>query len=257
MAVKQIVEGVYRISLSWSNVYVLTDGNEAVLIDTGLKQDRSALLAGLQQIGIAETQVTAVLLTHAHCDHAGNVAYFTRTSGGKAKLSVHRLEAPYIALPRQPYTPKGFSKLLRPFTSLCLAVGEYLFPVERCSVEVLLEQDTMVEAPGGALRVIAVTTEKRLPYLPDVPTIAEQGFPGYEISSWQGVFAPAGTPKDIIDRLNGEIVAMLNTPEVQARITREGAVPVGSSPEQWSERFKNDVEKWAKVAKSAGLAAGN
>ena len=155
MAVKQIVEGVYRISLSWSNVYVLTDGNEAVLIDTGLKQDRSALLAGLQQIGIAETQVTAVLLTHAHCDHAGNVAYFTRTSGGKAKLSVHRLEAPYIVFPRQPYTPKGFGKLLRPFTSLCLAVGEYLFPVERCSVEVLLEQDTMVEAPGGALRVIA------------------------------------------------------------------------------------------------------
>ena len=68
------------------------------------------------------------------------------------------------------------------------------------------------------------------------------------------MFAPAGTPKDIIDRLNGEIVAMLKTPEVQARIKREGAVPVGSSPEQWSERFKNEVEKWAKVAKSAGLS---
>src|SRR5207344_2575296 len=82
----------------------------------------------------------------------------------------------------------------------------------------------------GALRAIAVTTEERLPYLPDVPTIAELGFPGYEISSWQGVFAPAGTPKDIIDKLNGEIVAMLKTPEVQARITREGALPIGSSP---------------------------
>jgi tripartite-type tricarboxylate transporter receptor subunit TctC len=107
------------------------------------------------------------------------------------------------------------------------------------------------------LRVLAVTTEKRLPELPDVPTIAELGYPGYEISSWQGVFAPAGTPKDIIDKLNGEIIAMLQTPEVKARITREGADPVGSSPEQWSARFKNEVEKWAKVVKSAGLSAGN
>jgi tripartite-type tricarboxylate transporter receptor subunit TctC len=90
-----------------------------------------------------------------------------------------------------------------------------------------------------------------------VPTIAELGYPGYEISSWQAVFAPAGTPKDIVGKLNGEIVAMLKTPEVHARIVREGAVPVGSSPEQWAERFGNEVAKWAKVAKSAGLAAAH
>jgi tripartite-type tricarboxylate transporter receptor subunit TctC len=71
------------------------------------------------------------------------------------------------------------------------------------------------------------------------------------------VFAPAGTPKDLIDKLNGEIIAMLQTPGVKARITREGAEPVGSSPEQWSARFRNEVEKWAKVAKSAGLSAAN
>jgi tripartite-type tricarboxylate transporter receptor subunit TctC len=88
-----------------------------------------------------------------------------------------------------------------------------------------------------------------------VPTVAELGYPGYEISSWQGVFAPAGTPKDIIARLNGEIVTMLKTPEVDARIKREGAVPIGSSPEQWSARFRAEVEKWAKVVKSAGLSA--
>ena len=119
-------------------------------------------------------------------------------------------------------------------------------------VHFALTASTLQHVRSGALRVLAVTTEKRLPDLPDVPTIAELGYPGYEISSWQGVFAPAGTPKDIIDKLNGEIVAMLQTPEVQARITREGADPVGSSPEQWSARFKNEVEKWAKVAKSAG-----
>jgi tripartite-type tricarboxylate transporter receptor subunit TctC len=124
-------------------------------------------------------------------------------------------------------------------------------------VHFALTASTLQHVRSGALRVLAVTTEKRLPDLPDVPTIAELGYPDYEISSWQAVFAPAGTPKDIVDRLNSEIVAMLGTPEVQARITREGAVPVGSSPEQWSERFRNEVAKWAKVAKSAGLSAAN
>ena len=117
-----------------------------------------------------------------------------------------------------------------------------------------LTASTLQHVRSGALRVLAVTTEKRLPDLPDVPTIAELGYPGYEISSWQGVFAPAGTPKEIVGRLNAEIVAMLKTPEVQARITREGAIPIGSSPEEFADRVKNEVEKWARVAKSAGLA---
>jgi tripartite-type tricarboxylate transporter receptor subunit TctC len=124
-------------------------------------------------------------------------------------------------------------------------------------VHFALTASTLQHVRSGALRALAVTTNKRIPELPDVPTIAELGYPGYEISSWQGVFAPAGTPTEIIDKLNGEIVAMLKTPEVQARITREGAIPVGSSPEQWSARFKNEVDKWAKVAKSAGLSTAN
>ena len=124
-------------------------------------------------------------------------------------------------------------------------------------VHFALTASTLQHVRSGALRVLAVTTEQRLPDLPDAPTIAELGYPGYEISSWQGVFAPAGTPKDIIDKLNGEIVAMLKTTEVQARITREGALPIGSSPEQWSMRFKNEVDKWAKVARSAGLSTSN
>jgi tripartite-type tricarboxylate transporter receptor subunit TctC len=121
-------------------------------------------------------------------------------------------------------------------------------------VHFALTASTLQHVRSGALRVLAVTTEKRLPDLQDVPTIAELGYSGYEISSWQGVFAPAGTPQAIIDKLNGEIVAMLRTPEVQERIKREGAVPIGSSPEQWSERFRAEVAKWAKVAKSAGLS---
>jgi tripartite-type tricarboxylate transporter receptor subunit TctC len=116
-----------------------------------------------------------------------------------------------------------------------------------------LTASTLQHVRAGALRALAVTTEKRLPDLPDVPTIAELGYPGYEISSWQGVFAPAGTPKEIVGRLNREIVAMLKTPEVEARIVREGALPVGSSAEEFATRFKSEVAKWAHVAKIAGL----
>jgi tripartite-type tricarboxylate transporter receptor subunit TctC len=107
---------------------------------------------------------------------------------------------------------------------------------------------------AGKLRVLAVTTEKRLPYLPDVPTIAESGFPTYEISSWQGVLAPAGTPPTVIAKINGELVDLLKTPAMRERMAREGADPVGSTPQQFGERVKSEVDKWAKVAKAAGLA---
>jgi tripartite-type tricarboxylate transporter receptor subunit TctC len=110
---------------------------------------------------------------------------------------------------------------------------------------------------AGSLRVLAVTTEQRLPYLPDVPTMAELGFRGYEITSWQGVFAPAGTPKDVVAKINSELVRMINSPEVRARMSREGADPVGSSPEQFAERMRNEVAKWSKVARDAGMATAN
>jgi tripartite-type tricarboxylate transporter receptor subunit TctC len=120
-----------------------------------------------------------------------------------------------------------------------------------------LSASSLQHVRTGSLRVLAVTTEKRIDELPDVPTIAELGYPGYEISSWQGVFAPTGTPKEIIGRLNAEIVQLIRSPEVTERIKREGANPVASTPEQFSARFVNEMDKWAKVVRSAGLAAGN
>jgi tripartite-type tricarboxylate transporter receptor subunit TctC len=110
---------------------------------------------------------------------------------------------------------------------------------------------------AGTLRAIAVTTEERLPYLPDVPTIAELGFPGYEISSWQGVFAPAGTPKDVVVKINGELVRMLNVPDVRRRISQEGADPIGSTPEAFANRVKNEITKWTKVIKTSGIQPSN
>jgi tripartite-type tricarboxylate transporter receptor subunit TctC len=108
---------------------------------------------------------------------------------------------------------------------------------------------------NGTLRAIAVTTDKRLPYLPNVPTIAESGYPDYEMNSWQAAFAPAGTPKDVVTKINTEIVRMLRTPEVRDRIALEGADPVGSTPEEFSRRLASEMAKWAKVVKETGMAA--
>ncbi len=82
-------------------------------------------------------------------------------------------------------------------------------------------------AKDGKLRALAVTTAKRSSIAPDVPTLAESGLPGYEVGSWQGVFAPAGTPPEIVKRLNAEIVKIVNMPDVQEKLTALGAEPVG------------------------------
>jgi tripartite-type tricarboxylate transporter receptor subunit TctC len=110
---------------------------------------------------------------------------------------------------------------------------------------------------AGSLRPIAVTTARRLPYLPDVPTIAELGYPGYEISTWQGMFAPAGTPKEVVNKIGGEVVRMLKSADIRERIEREGSDPIGTMPEEFTERFKSEITKWARVTKEAGMQAGN
>src|SRR5262249_16157374 len=106
---------------------------------------------------------------------------------------------------------------------------------------------------AGTLRALAVTTEQRLATLPDVPTIAELGFPGYEISSWQGLFAPAGTPKEVVAKISAETVAMLKAPDIRQRIAQEGADPLGSMPDAFTARVRAEIAKWGKVVRDAGI----
>ena len=107
----------------------------------------------------------------------------------------------------------------------------------------------------GKLRAIAVTTETRAPSLPDVPTIAESGFPAYEINSWQGLFAPAKTPPDIVRKLSETMVAIVGDPEFRAVLTQEGSEPVGGSVEQFTTHVHKEVAKWARVVKESGATA--
>ncbi len=107
-------------------------------------------------------------------------------------------------------------------------------------------------AKAGKLRALAVTTAKRSSIAPDVPTLAESGLPGFEVGSWQGVFAPAGTPPAIVKRLNAEIVKALNLPDVREKLGGLGAEIVADSPEEFSALVKAEVVKWADVVKKSG-----
>ena len=109
----------------------------------------------------------------------------------------------------------------------------------------------MVQA--GKLKALAVTTPQRSPALPDVPTIAEAGLPNFEAVAWFGMLAPAGTPRDIVTKLNGEIVRVLKLPDVNERLSGMGAIVVGSTPDEFATWMRNEVAKWAKVVKAAGV----
>jgi tripartite-type tricarboxylate transporter receptor subunit TctC len=106
---------------------------------------------------------------------------------------------------------------------------------------------------AGKLRGLAVTGAKRLPSLPDLPTIAESGFPGYEASSWYGILAPAGTPPDIVARLNAELSKALEQPEVKTSLRAEGAEPVGGSPEQFAAHIRSEKERLGKLIRDANI----
>jgi len=107
-------------------------------------------------------------------------------------------------------------------------------------------------AKAGNLRALAVTTAQRSAVAPEIPTMAEAGLPGYEIGSWQGVFAPAGTPPEIVRRLNTEIVRILKSPEVHDKLIALGAEPVGNSVDEFTAMVKSEVVKWADVVKRSG-----
>ena len=106
---------------------------------------------------------------------------------------------------------------------------------------------------SGRLRALGVTTPKRISGLPDVPTVAEAGVPGYESVQWYGLLAPAGTPKEIIARLHKDIVPTLLAPELKERLAGEGVEVVASSSEEFAAYLRAETAKWAKVVKSAGI----
>jgi tripartite-type tricarboxylate transporter receptor subunit TctC len=108
------------------------------------------------------------------------------------------------------------------------------------------------QVKAGKLKALGVLTSKRLAFLPNIPTIAESGLPGFEANNWFAVLAPAGTPKDIVNLLNAEIAKIVVIPGLRDHLASQGAILEGSTPEQLSVMIKSDLAKWAKVVKDSG-----
>jgi tripartite-type tricarboxylate transporter receptor subunit TctC len=114
-------------------------------------------------------------------------------------------------------------------------------------------QPLQAQIQAGKLRALAVTTAKRFPLLPDLPTIAESGYPGFEALAWNGVLVPAATPKPIVARLNAEINAVLKLPDVVQKMQAQGFALIGGTPEEFGALIKGESERWAPVIRQVGL----
>jgi tripartite-type tricarboxylate transporter receptor subunit TctC len=113
----------------------------------------------------------------------------------------------------------------------------------------------LIGLKGGRVRAIAVSSRERSSVLPDVPTVSESGFPGFDAMGWFGFFAPAGTPADIVNRLNAETRSALAMPEVRERILATGNEPWWSTPEEFGVFVRAEIGKWGRVVKQSGASA--
>jgi tripartite-type tricarboxylate transporter receptor subunit TctC len=105
---------------------------------------------------------------------------------------------------------------------------------------------------AGRLRALAVTGTRRSPLLPAVPTVSESGLPGFDVTSWYGIFAPAALPKNLVAKINNDVAAILDAPDMKQRLDQLGADPAPMSPEEYAKFVRAEVEKWAKVVRASG-----
>ena len=112
---------------------------------------------------------------------------------------------------------------------------------------------TYPQVKSGGLRILAVSSAKRMSAIPDVPTVAESGIPGFETGSWQGVLAPKGTPREVIAKLNTDFINVLKTAEMRERLAAQGAEVLTDTPEAFTTFLTNETQRWAKVVKTSGV----
>ena len=108
---------------------------------------------------------------------------------------------------------------------------------------------------SGRLRALGVSSPERWPSLPEIPTVSEAGVPGYESSSWQGLFGPAKLPLELVTRLHREVADIAKTADMQKRLSNEGLLPQGTTPQAFEKFIAVEIAKWAKVVKAAGIVA--
>ena len=181
------------------------------------------------------------LLTMAR-EQPGKLSYASAGNGSSNHLAGEMLKA-----------AAGIDVLHVPYKGGAPALTDLLGG--RISYMLLNPVEVLPHVKSQRLRALAVGADKRIAILPDVPTVAEAGLPGYEASVWWGLLAPAKTPKDIVDKLNAEMNKAMADPSVHARLTELGVVFSPGTPQQFGDFVKAEVDKWAKVIKASGIQA--
>jgi tripartite-type tricarboxylate transporter receptor subunit TctC len=140
-----------------------------------------------------------------------------------------------------------------PYKGVNLAMNDVLSG--RIQLVVIGIPATVPNIKAGKLRALALVAPRRSPVLPDVPTVAEAGLPNFEVTTWYGILAPAGTPKAIVVRLNAELAKIMHSPELKERLDALATDPVTSTPEEFAGLIKREIAKWREVVREAGLKA--
>ena len=138
-----------------------------------------------------------------------------------------------------------------PYKGGSQAIGDTVAGQTQVLMNGMLATQPFVDS--GKLKVIGVSKARRVPLLPNVPTIAEQGVKGFESGTWQGVLVPAGTPKAVVDKLNAELIAIIRSPEVRERLVSQGAEVVTMTPAEFTQFFDHERRNWAKVVAQGGV----
>ena len=150
-------------------------------------------------------------------------------------------------------TLAGFDAVNVPYKGTAPAVIDLIAGQVDASIATML--GALPHVKSGKVKALAVTSTKRSLLLPDVPTVAEAGIPGYEISGWQGLLAPAGTPREVVARLYQGISRSLKLPDVRDRMVANGADPVASTPKEFAAYIKDEITKYEQVIKQSGARA--
>jgi tripartite-type tricarboxylate transporter receptor subunit TctC len=170
----------------------------------------------------------------------GKLSYASSGAGGSPHLAGEMLKQ-----------RAGIDALHVPYKGAAPAMNDVMGGTVSMGFKTASGVTTTIQA--GRLRAIAIASSTRLPQLPDVPTLNELGFKDFEVSSWSGLFAPKGTPQAIIDVLGKATVDILKNPEVRKQLEGMGAIPVGSTPEEFKKYVRSEIEKWGVVAKAANI----
>jgi tripartite-type tricarboxylate transporter receptor subunit TctC len=243
LAAKAPADG-YTITLGTTSTHAVAAGVYAALPYDPVKDFAAVSLVGITPYLLVVNEKVAATSLKEFVDlvkkDPGKLNYASAGNGTATHLAMEMMAgAASLKMVHVPYRGNGPAEV-------ALLAGEVqaIFG----SMPALLEQ-----ARSGKIRPLAVGTGKRSPALPNVPTVSELGYPGFEAALWLGVYAPAGTPKPVIDRLARELSVIVPSPEFKEMLDKNGAEPLSNTPEQFQDFTRKEVERYVKLVKAIGL----